>query len=532
MNDDISRVDELAGKLQFSELTDVEQTELDALLLRNPEARHRFVSHLVLENDLYEDASGLLSPEVSTIPFKKVFLAPLAIAAALALGVWFLIQTVAFTPDRGPSYASVAKKNKILSTSVGIIRRVIGVEPTDGKIAIHSGALVYPGILNVATGLVQLDLYSGVSLVVEGPAQLDIVNPDKVILYAGKIRANVPPPARGFRLIAGEHELIDLGTEFGVSVDADGVGELHVIEGEVEVLSEKAAEKGAKLLTTGNAVSLNTDGTSPAIPADGGKFQGTKEMKERGSKRFLNWRKAIFMLASDPDTLALFDFSKTENNRLSNLAEHSGESSEGIVVGCEVGEGRWAEKSSLDFRNASDRVRVKIPGQFEQLTLATWIKAESIELLSLPFIQSENQQEHSLFWVLHHGHLDRPMTPHFVDTMDPDNSKGIRQTYFSGVEVLSEKQTGAWRHFAVTVDNSAKRVTHFVNGKVVDRIPIDNPRPVGIGLADIGNWPSRDWATDTKWEVRHLIGKMDEFLISKRAFTESEIRTLYKSGHP
>ena len=40
--------------------------------------------------------------------------------------------------------------------------------------------------------------------------------------------------------------------------------------------------------------------------------------------------------------------------------------SDGTVVGCQWTEGRWPGKKALEFQQVSDRVRLKMPGEFER----------------------------------------------------------------------------------------------------------------------------------------------------------------------
>ena len=54
----------------------------------------------------------------------------------------------------------------------------------------------------------------------------------------GKVTANVPPRAIGFRIDTPDMEVIDLGTEFALRVDPAGESRLHVLEGEVEARKE------------------------------------------------------------------------------------------------------------------------------------------------------------------------------------------------------------------------------------------------------------------------------------------------------
>ena len=57
------------------------------------------------------------------------------------------------------------------------------------------------------------------SVVVEGPAKLDVESDWSVRVLEGRLRANVPPAARGFIVKAADSEIVDLGT--GVAVIAN-----------------------------------------------------------------------------------------------------------------------------------------------------------------------------------------------------------------------------------------------------------------------------------------------------------------------
>src|SRR5262249_35691582 len=51
------------------------------------------------------------------------------------------------------------------------------------------GAMVEPGPLKLQSGLVQLEFYSGARLVIEGPADLELLGTDVLLCRAGKVRA-------------------------------------------------------------------------------------------------------------------------------------------------------------------------------------------------------------------------------------------------------------------------------------------------------------------------------------------------------
>src|SRR6185503_16263434 len=96
------------------------------------------------------------------------------------------------------------------------------------------GAPLDPGWLKLKGGLVQIVLYSGARLVVEGPAELELISPNHALCRLGKITAEVPPEARGFQLETPQGLITDLGTAFGVEVKERST-EIHVFKGLVSL---------------------------------------------------------------------------------------------------------------------------------------------------------------------------------------------------------------------------------------------------------------------------------------------------------
>jgi len=117
-------------------------------------------------------------------------------------------------------------------------------------VALADGALLPAGPLHLASGVAQIELFSGVTVIVEGAAEFEIISAMEMRVTQGKVRARVPEPAHGFRIHTTAGEVVDLGTEFAMNVS--GVqSEVHVLDGEVEwhPRSEvmQKIEKGAAL---------------------------------------------------------------------------------------------------------------------------------------------------------------------------------------------------------------------------------------------------------------------------------------------
>ncbi|MDU0353779.1 FecR family protein [Paraglaciecola aquimarina] len=102
------------------------------------------------------------------------------------------------------------------------------------------GYQVKAGRFSLSTGYAELKLINGVTLVLEGPLELDITSADKIELLQGQLVAKVPQNAIGFEVLTPSSEIIDLGTEFAVKVDKSGDSEVHVLEGEIKVRANKS----------------------------------------------------------------------------------------------------------------------------------------------------------------------------------------------------------------------------------------------------------------------------------------------------
>jgi cell division protein FtsL len=108
------------------------------------------------------------------------------------------------------------------------------------------------GMMILERGLVKLQFDSNAKVIIEGPAKFEITTGDQIQLYLGRIYATVPPEAVGFTVKTFNSKIVDLGTEFGVQVDAVGNTELHVLKGKTSLISGNL-NKISTMLTGGAA---------------------------------------------------------------------------------------------------------------------------------------------------------------------------------------------------------------------------------------------------------------------------------------
>lgn len=121
------------------------------------------------------------------------------------------------------------------------------------------GELVASGRLQFRSGRITLSMLTGVVLVVEGPADFELVALDKVYCRRGRIRARVPKGAEGFVVASAASAVIDLGTEFALNVEADGKSRVMVFEGlaEAALLDAAGSPKRTQLVTKSKEFELD-----------------------------------------------------------------------------------------------------------------------------------------------------------------------------------------------------------------------------------------------------------------------------------
>ena len=125
--------------------------------------------------------------------------------------------------------------------AVAILTRMVNVRWDAGEVSLNEGSALGRGPLRIAFGLIQIEFFSGASVIIEGPCDLELLSPYKAVCHRGKLRAHVPPHAHGFTIAAPGVDAVDLGTEFAMSIDEQGRGQVHVVEGELELRGAGAA---------------------------------------------------------------------------------------------------------------------------------------------------------------------------------------------------------------------------------------------------------------------------------------------------
>ena len=106
------------------------------------------------------------------------------------------------------------------------------------------GSELRTGLLQLKSGIATLRFKSGAIVILEAPAQLELVSPMRGRLLEGAAVVEVPESAIGFIIETPDGYAIDYGTRFAVRVDlAEGRSDFELIEGEIGVHDTKADEE-------------------------------------------------------------------------------------------------------------------------------------------------------------------------------------------------------------------------------------------------------------------------------------------------
>ncbi len=408
--------------------------------------------------------------------------------------------------------------------NVAVLTRAINPVWGPTSLPTHLGSALTAGRLRLKSGLIQLEFYGGAVVVLEGPADFEIIAADRAFCRQGKLRARAPLKSNRFSIGTPKTDVIDLGTEFGVLVDEKGGSEVQVFEGSVNLKANGPASPGGRQLTTGETVRIGPTGIAQAGQTDPDSFVGTREMQERTSteagRRYRAWLDLSRKLRADPRVLVYYSFEGQQpwERTLLDQALGRGPNWNGGIVGCEWTEGRWPGKAALDFKRRSDRVRVEIGGELDALTLMTWVRVDYFDNRLNALLLTDGWEPGDLHWEL--------------------DGKGIlifaikNGARCDSPVVLGESQLGLWTHLATVYAPARRLLTHYVNGRAVKSTRIPATGRVVIGSANLGNYtdPPPDVRSDRV--IRNLNGRIDEFVIFDQVLDAEEIQAIYDVGKP
>jgi hypothetical protein len=245
-------------------------------------ARHDLLLHALAEEEKRADSVDIELPQMPSEPERivvsrrrpprRVSKTPLVWMAVSAAAMLMLVLFAQFGPRR-------------TGYQVATVTDSLNAEWADGAMPAGTRLVASYTPHYLKKGFVELLFDNHTEVVIEAPAEFQIIADDQIKLTYGRVFAIVPPEAIGFTVTSQRTKIIDLGTEFGVYSDRNGGLELHVLKGKTLLLPENKTGIGGMEVTAGAAKKITSVQTLMDIPCD-------KRVFARGidSQRNMVWR--------------------------------------------------------------------------------------------------------------------------------------------------------------------------------------------------------------------------------------------------
>ena len=554
MDDDIRR---LIFQAIDQTISEDDFKRLEEAIERNEEVRSAYVRAVGLCESLSEiavDSPGddpappiprPVSPDAggfvrrSAWQFSASQLAAAAVAMILVGGTAFWLGQR--DPAADATRVATAEQPESRIAGHATLRRAVGLVWPENAVRRREGDVLPNGPFAFDEGVAEIDFFCGATLIVEGPARLEIESDWSVRLDAGRLRANVPPAARGFVVTAAGSEIVDLGTEFALEVGSEHA-RVEVIDGEVEL---RGGEHDGKHLVTGEGESLKGSPAGTGLVDRVSTGADLSELRQQADDRlFVQWKTHSRQLRRDERLIAYYPIADGVTGRLVSNTAPSGSGLNGLLVGpAERTSGRFGpESTGLEFDRPGSRVRTRIDGEFAAFTFACWVRIDGLEHRYNALFMADGYENGEPHWQIRDdGSLmfsvmvdDTREIRHFSEIDQQTVAQaGLHRVYYSQ-PFWDISKSGQWFHLAAVYDPTGRSVDQYVNGDLVSSEEIIDKFHVGtlrIGPSEIGNWgqPFRK----TPWfAVRNLNGTIDELAIFGVALGADELRSLYEQGKP
>jgi hypothetical protein len=448
-----------------------------------------------------------------------------AVTAVVAASLFLAFRTRGAVLDVPPERPH-ARSEVATITKVEDVRWGPGANAT-----LQAGSVVTTGHLRLEQGRLTLAFFSGVSLTVEGPADLDLRSADRVFCHYGKLRARVPRGAEGFTVLAAGYEIVDLGTEFALNLQPGGKSQVMVFEGSaaVSVFGRDGRSIRGEFLERRRSIEVDPNA---------GRVQEVRPRPET-FVRLAEFKPAPLELAAgyaaavrEAKPWGYWRFETLKDDCVPNEVA-SGPALKafgGVKLERSPGGNSWARFQSNAFTQALRMDGVWSLPRTDGYAIELWVQADlpsqnafsQTALVGLIERANDKAQKHLAYLELTargRRSAHEPCAVRFLDRWPPAVS--------GGADVFSRRTVvpSLWRH--VVAQKSGDTLELYVDGECVGTSPVKRTAPepadpvstpceILVGrLKPLHQHPS---------EVRPFEGRLDELAVYDRALTPEEIR--------
>lgn len=268
---------DLLSRLCDETITPREEEELRARLVESAEARQAYSDYLDTHLSMVDHALSSRAT-VSAVGLPRRWESPsgrtpsiggstrrwgasaAALAAVLLIGVGLAVLSRGRTEEAGSVAAlpaPAAEQHYFLARITDVSDDVQWVNSASDDFLLR---LSLGNRIEIASGTVRVDYYTGASLLLHGSSSFVLTGESSGRLHYGTLHGAVSEG--DFLLTTPTARVLDLGTEFGVSVDPLAGTDVRVFDGEVEVSAEDGSvgQSPPVRLKRGGAVSVARGG--------------------------------------------------------------------------------------------------------------------------------------------------------------------------------------------------------------------------------------------------------------------------------
>lgn len=263
----------LVHRYLIGEATPAEVRELDQLLAKDPGLRRKLIFEAGNDAGLREIALERMA-EPESVEEKVVAASFLPIARAIAACAAVMLTLFASSRLQQPATVATLVSNEDAAWESAL--------PT------MPGSRLTAGMLALKSGMSTVRFESGVEVILEAPAQLELIDPMRGRLVAGTAVIDVPESAIGFVIETPDGYAVDYGTQFAVRVDErNGRSDFELIKGEIAVHHPQSGEEvrltgQGKMARVSRQALVVTTADSPEFPEE----SAPKVLRIRTNGRF------------------------------------------------------------------------------------------------------------------------------------------------------------------------------------------------------------------------------------------------------
>ncbi|MBI9019199.1 MAG: FecR domain-containing protein [Phycisphaerae bacterium] len=505
--------------------------------LRNDNVFHDFIEEhykdlsekqLISGLNIDKDKNSGISYQRKTIS-RMTFLRVFGAIAAMVLVAFFLDSLSKFAVRPGTPVSPIVAR---------LVKTVDAVWKLDGKDQIESGVSLRVGLLTLEQGVAKIEFNNGAEIVLEAPASIDLVSNQEMILISGKLSAHVNENAVGFMVRTKNSKIIDLGTDFGISVDDNGSTDVHVFKGKVALLldslqTQQNVQANKIDLYKGDARRVNYVNEIEIIDNDRLTFVMDDEFEvryqARAGSKYYAWLEYSYQLRRRDDMVAYYTFEQdaVDPQMLRNMAHKTQDRVDGILASKNIlfsspewVQGRWPSKTALQFKRDYKHF-VYTEKDYDlclsgPVTIAAWVKLDGY--YDGGHILSNRMSETKSNYQMAYNNSNMKKRLQFL-RYGYGNGEG--RTLYSN-EVTGTWLRG-WHHLVVSHDN--ENVRFYVDGRLMSVDKYDYKDSSVLTNIEIG--------TDkNEGDSNMFNGIIGEIAIYKSVLPENEIKEMYFKGKP